>query len=86
MVFRQGETVDAGSIRRGADPVFRESDRMAYVGVSEFLINSAIMSVYSTGVMAQTEMVGIAKKHLPNHKMTWFTKLSHAAHHPRLLL
>ncbi|XP_045899502.1 phospholipid transfer protein-like [Micropterus dolomieu] len=57
LVFRQGETVDAGSIRRGADPVFRESDRMAYVGVSEFLINSAIMSVYSTGVMAQTEMV-----------------------------
>ncbi|XP_045898637.1 phospholipid transfer protein-like isoform X2 [Micropterus dolomieu] len=57
LVFRQGETVDAGSIRRGADPVFRESDRMAYVGVSEFLINSAIMSVYSTGVMAQTQTV-----------------------------
>lgn len=75
-MFRQGETVDAGSIRRGADPVFRESDRMAYVGVSEFLINSAIMSVYSTGVMAQAQTVETAKKHPPNHKMTYHFKLT----------
>ncbi|XP_044037864.1 phospholipid transfer protein-like [Siniperca chuatsi] len=57
LVFRQGETVDAGSIRKGADPVFRESNLMAYVGVSEFFFNSAIMSFYSTGTMVQVEQV-----------------------------
>ncbi|XP_039866440.1 phospholipid transfer protein-like isoform X2 [Simochromis diagramma] len=49
LVFRQGQGVDAGSIRAGTDPVFTQTDQMIYVGISEFLFNSVAMMLYKSG-------------------------------------
>ncbi|KAM4717123.1 phospholipid transfer protein-like isoform 2-T2 [Anableps anableps] len=49
LVFRHGESVDSTSIKSGTDPVFSESNLMGYVGISEFLFNSAAMSLYKSG-------------------------------------
>ncbi|CAI5657759.1 unnamed protein product [Oreochromis niloticus] len=49
LVFRQGQGVDAGSIRTGTDPVFTQTDQMIYVGISEFVFNSVAMMLYKSG-------------------------------------
>ncbi|GAA6234712.1 phospholipid transfer protein-like [Lates japonicus] len=49
LVFRQGVTMDIKSIKTGTEPVFKENYRMAYVGISEFVFNSAAMSLYRSG-------------------------------------
>lgn len=49
LIFRQGESVTISSIKPGTDPIFNENNFTAYVGISEFLFNSAAMSLYKLG-------------------------------------
>ncbi|CAI5660565.1 unnamed protein product [Oreochromis niloticus] len=44
-----GQAVDPGSIRPGKEPVFTETNKMVYVGISEFFFNGAAMAIYKSG-------------------------------------
>uniref|UniRef100_A0A669E0Q8 Bactericidal permeability-increasing protein n=1 Tax=Oreochromis niloticus TaxID=8128 RepID=A0A669E0Q8_ORENI len=44
-----GKAVDPGSIRPGREPVFTETNKMVYVGISEFFFNGAAMAIYKSG-------------------------------------
>lgn len=43
-----GQAVDPGSIRPGREPVFTETNKMIYVGISEFFFNGAAMAIYNS--------------------------------------
>lgn len=43
------EEIDPNTIQQRVDPVFTETDRMAYVGVSELTLNSAALALYNAG-------------------------------------
>ncbi|XP_050924546.1 phospholipid transfer protein isoform X2 [Lates calcarifer] len=51
LVFRQGQNVDIlfTSERKGTDLVFYDTDRMAFLGVSEFFFNSIGVVLYQSG-------------------------------------
>ncbi|XP_019212309.1 BPI fold-containing family C protein-like [Oreochromis niloticus] len=44
-----GQAVDTDSIRPGKEPVFTETNKMVYVGISEFFFNGAAMAIYKSG-------------------------------------
>ncbi|XP_005462673.2 phospholipid transfer protein-like [Oreochromis niloticus] len=44
-----GQAVDTDSIRPGREPVFTETNKMIYVGISEFFFNGAAMAIYNSG-------------------------------------
>ncbi|XP_035525666.1 phospholipid transfer protein-like, partial [Morone saxatilis] len=56
-VSTPGSNVDPDSIRKGEDPVFTQTDQMAYVGISEFFLNSATTSLHRAGAMSMTDQV-----------------------------
>ncbi|XP_019212310.1 phospholipid transfer protein isoform X3 [Oreochromis niloticus] len=45
----RGQAVDTDSIRPGKEPVFTETNKMIYVGISEFFFNGAAMAIYKSG-------------------------------------
>ncbi|XP_035772477.1 uncharacterized protein LOC102793740, partial [Neolamprologus brichardi] len=44
----QGKAVDPGSIRPVKEPVFTETNKMIYVGFSEFFFNGVAMAIYNS--------------------------------------
>ncbi|XP_051797345.1 phospholipid transfer protein-like isoform X5 [Acanthochromis polyacanthus] len=51
LVFREGENIPA--LNPAVDPVFTENNLMAYVGVSEFVFNSAAVAFYNAGILGK---------------------------------
>uniref|UniRef100_A0A3Q3JR06 Lipid-binding serum glycoprotein C-terminal domain-containing protein n=1 Tax=Monopterus albus TaxID=43700 RepID=A0A3Q3JR06_MONAL len=49
LVYQQGE--DIAAVNTGVDPVFSETNLMAYVGVSEFFLNKIATSLYNAGAL-----------------------------------
>lgn len=49
LISVQGKPVDPGSISPGREPVFTETNKMIYVGISEFFFNGAAMAIYKSG-------------------------------------
>ncbi|CAI5660568.1 unnamed protein product [Oreochromis niloticus] len=58
-----GQAVDTDSKRAGKEPVFTETNKMVYVGISEFFFNGAAMAIYKSGQLEFNvpEMEGISK-------------------------
>lgn len=48
LISVHGQAVDTDSIRAGKEPVFTETNKMIYVGISEFFFNGAAMAIYKS--------------------------------------
>uniref|UniRef100_A0A3P8SKC2 Lipid-binding serum glycoprotein C-terminal domain-containing protein n=1 Tax=Amphiprion percula TaxID=161767 RepID=A0A3P8SKC2_AMPPE len=51
LVFREGENIPAPN--PAVEPVFTQNNLMAYVGVSEFVFNSAAVAFYNAGILGK---------------------------------
>uniref|UniRef100_A0AAX7UXH4 Bactericidal permeability-increasing protein n=1 Tax=Astatotilapia calliptera TaxID=8154 RepID=A0AAX7UXH4_ASTCA len=49
LISVHGQAVDTDSITAGKEPVFTETNKMIYVGISEFFFNGAAMAIYNSG-------------------------------------
>lgn len=57
--------MDTDSIRAGKEPVFTETNKMIYVGISEFFFNGAAIAIYNSGPFeVNVPKVRKANKHL----------------------
>ncbi|XP_015260328.1 PREDICTED: uncharacterized protein LOC107104755, partial [Cyprinodon variegatus] len=58
LVFRQGESINGSLIKSGSNPVWSDANWMAYICISEFLFNSAAMSLYESGPFLLKDLEG----------------------------